>query len=173
MVDPVGYENLVDELSQLLLLCPPPFIYVNDATTAHLTANLIADVLGNLDDPLAQIHSAYVDAVSCFNSRIFYDTVLNAIVAWKPNWQDGCANWNVANDTGRWNDSLDGFLHGLRKVDRHCSDLPSAKRKNGNVRLVVAINRAERLRDNVPELIVPLTRLAELVCPIHNPLTTK
>ena len=57
----------------------------------------------------------------------------------------------------RWNDTFDGFVLGLRAGHAY---LGKGKEKEGDVRLVVVLERAERL---IPELMVPLTRLAELV----------
>jgi hypothetical protein len=65
-------------------------------------------------------------------------------------------NWGA--DGGvRWNDTFDRFMHGLRAVHTY---LGKGKEKEGDVRLVVVVERAER---PIPELMVPLTRLAELV----------
>ena len=65
-------------------------------------------------------------------------------------------NWG-ADDGVRWNDIFDGFMHGLRAVHAY---LGKRKEKEGDVRLVIVVERAERL---IPELMVPLTRLTELV----------
>ena len=65
-------------------------------------------------------------------------------------------NWG-ADDEVRSNDTFDGFMHGLRAVHAY---LGKGKEKEGDVRLVIVVERAERL---IPELMAPLTRLAELV----------
>jgi len=64
-------------------------------------------------------------------------------------------NWGADNGV-RWNNTFDGFVHGLRAVHAY---LGNGKEKEEDVMLVV-VGRAERL---IPELMVPLTRLAELV----------
>ena len=65
-------------------------------------------------------------------------------------------NWGADNGV-RWNDTFDGFVHGLRAVHAY---LGKGKEKDADLRLVVVVERAERL---IPEFMVPLTRLAELV----------
>ena len=72
-----------------------------------------------------------------------------------------------ADEGVRWNDSFDGFMHSLRAVHAY---LGEGEKKEGDVRLVLVVGCAERL---IPELMVPLTRLAELVSPfvvvVHGP----
>jgi len=60
-----------------------------------------------------------------------------------------------ADEGVRWNDSFDGFMHGLRAVHAY---LGKGEKKEGDVMLVLVVGCAERL---IPEL----TRLAELVSP--------
>jgi origin recognition complex subunit 5 len=65
----------------------------------------------------------------------------------------------------RWNDTFGGFLHGLPAVHAYLGT-----GKEGDVRLVIVVGHAERL---IPELMVPLTRLPELVSSfvsvVHGP----
>ena len=49
---------------------------------------------------------------------------------------------------------VDEFIEGLRVISRE---------KGPGTKMVVIIERAERFKDNLPELMVPLTRMAELV----------
>lgn len=186
---PAGYETLASHLTLLLTTYSPPFIYIRDPSTPRLTtcavksAVLSASAVDQEDFSVAQITTAYIDAVTCFTPRLFYDTVLNALADWHLRWEDGCENWSDTKGVGgqRWNDSLDGFLHGLQAVYSHLgaiekSSISDSKPNKGKKkkpvqdeietfkRLVLVIERAERLRDFVPELLVPLTRLAELVC---------
>ena len=90
----------------------------------------------------------------------------------EPTWEDGCGNWESVVET-RWNENMDTFLHGLRAAHADLclkNDLGKGKGKGKeraggyeHVRLVIVVERAERLKDSLPELLVPLTRLAELV----------
>ena len=80
----------------------------------------------------------------------------------------------------RWNENLDTFLHGLRSAHAHLSKQAVSKSRNrkgkrkgkgkegiqaecDNVRFVIVVERPERLKEVHPELMVPFTRLAELV----------
>lgn len=107
----------------------------------------------------------------CFTARAFYDKALNALAGFQPNWEDGSENWS--DESGqRWNESVDGFVHGLRAVyadavnmgkEGEGSQQTGDRRGDSDVRMILVIERAERLKDTLPDLLVPLTRLAELV----------
>ncbi|KAF8801485.1 hypothetical protein BYT27DRAFT_7114957 [Phlegmacium glaucopus] len=82
----------------------------------------------------------------------------------------------------RWNENVDTFIHGLRAVHgylcrRYRISMSSKAQGKGkekanqndttnstyeNVRVVIVIEHAERLKETIPELVVPLTRLAEM-----------
>lgn len=172
----LGYEDLCDELSTLIALFPPPFIYINDTTCPRITSSIVASLLDNIEStdpgPSKRVYFAKVNAVACFTARLLYDSVLNALTKWSPDWNDGCANWSSSDgDTQRFNENFDGFIHGLRAVSLH---LHEKVRGNGkgkermkpeadDVRLVIVVERAERLKETLPEILVPLTRLTELV----------
>jgi len=172
----MGYEQVVDEISTLVSLYPPPFIYVNDPISPRVTASVVDYALENLlgadPGPSAKVRHAKVNAISCFSARLLYDSVLNALSRWDPNWDDGCANWNTGNEE-RWNENFDGFIHGLCALHAQLSNEGGERSAKGkvkegsecgaDVRLVIVIERAERLKEILPDLIVPLTRLAELV----------
>lgn len=149
----------------------PPFIYVTDHLSPRLSTLAITSAL----DCVATIRNtgkgngkeflrfACVDAIECFTPRLFYDTVLNAFAKWQPDWDEGCSNWGGA-EGARWNESVGTFVQGLQALladiagrDGEETDPESA------CRLVFVIENAERLKGNIPELVIPLTRLAELV----------
>lgn len=126
------------------------------------------------------IQSTRIDAVSTFTSRLLFESVINSLAGWDVNWEDGYSNWHPNVDQGeemdaRWNENLDTFIHGLRAVHgylcvQHGITRGKGKEKSNqndstseNIRLVIVIERAERLRETNPELVVPLTRLAEMV----------
>lgn len=94
----------------------------------------------------------------------------------------------VVKQAQRFNDNVDGFLHGLvalrERLGKEVAGIAHAAKEHANanangkgkgkkkevpvleppeIRLVLVVERAERLKDNLPDLIVPLTRLAELV----------
>ncbi|KAH9965259.1 origin recognition complex subunit 5 C-terminus-domain-containing protein [Russula dissimulans] len=165
-----GNDTLISQLITLVTTCPPTFTYIHDPHTPRATASLVNTLISSLsaidanpfapdDDIVPVIASAQVDAVACFSSRLFYDTTFNRLAKWRPRWEDGCENWpgRTVSDV-RFNDSLDGFLHGLRALQGETDGQKVAKA----VKMVLVVDHAERLKESLPELLVPLTRLAEL-----------
>ena len=180
-----GNDALISQLITLITTCPPTFTYLHDPHTLRATASLVDTLISSLsaidansgDDAVPIIASAQVNAVATFSPRLFYDTTFNRLAKWRPRWEDGCANWPGGTTGGaRYNDSLDGFLHGLRTLQvQLCGDeteVQSPRKRRGKagaqnkakvVKMVLVVDRAERLRESLPGLLVPLTRLAELV----------
>jgi len=184
-----GNNALTSQLITLITTCPPTFTYLHDPQTSRATASLINTVILSLsaidakcfasdDDTIPIIAAAQVNAVACFSPRLFYDTTFNRLAKWHPRWEDGCENWPGDTAGGvRYNDSLDGFLHGLRTLETQLrgdeNEVQSSPRKGRGkaraknvakaVKMVLVVDRAERLKESLPELLVPLTRLAELV----------
>ena len=180
-----GYHDLISQVTQLVITFPPPFVFVNDPTTPRITSNILRSILdacSQISQDATNIRFAHVNAVACFTTRIFYDTVLNALARWKAKWEDGCENYPGDGSGHRWNDSVDGLVRGLRTIYAKMSEAdPEATRKIdlkgkgkqtnssiddplvGNSRMVLVIERAEKLKETLPDLLVPLTRLAELV----------
>ncbi|KAF5369509.1 hypothetical protein D9758_002779 [Tetrapyrgos nigripes] len=147
--------STVTEVSTLLRLSPTPFIFINDLTSPRLTTNSLINDLDAQD-----VHTARIDGVVCFTPRLFFDTVINALTRWKPTWEDGCANWSPSelHTTKRYNDSFDAFLHGLKDVHTHLTQ------ENQNpTKMVLIVENPERLKEGMPEVLVPLTRLRELL----------
>jgi origin recognition complex subunit 5 len=183
-----GNNAFISQLVTLLTTCPPTFTYIHDPHTPRATVSLVNTLISSLsaidanpfasdDDIVPIIASAQVDAVACFSTRLFYDTTFNRLAKWRPRWEDGCENWpgRAVSDV-RYNDSLDGFLHGLRALQTQlCVDetqVRSPRKRMGKtggqtvakaVKMVLVVDHAERLKESLPELLVPLTRLAELV----------
>ena len=153
-----GYEDFTTHFSTLISTMPPPFIYINDADAIQTTIAVINNVLNHLSSAPgpSKISYARADAIACFSARLLYESVINSLASWTPQWEDGADNWGAENGV-RWNDTFDGFVHGLRAVHAY---LGKGKEKERDVRLVIVVERADRL---IPELMVPLTRLAELV----------
>ena len=106
----------------------------------------------------SKVSYARADAIGCLSARLLYESIINSLANWTPQCEDGAVNWGADNGV-RWNDTFDGFVHGLHAVHAY---LGQGKEKEGDVRLVIVVERAERL---IPELMVPLMRLAELVSP--------
>lgn len=139
----------MENIHCLLELSPPPFVYINDPIAPKYT---IQSLLSALENKIRLVH---LDGISCFTARLLYDTVLNGLAQHTPSWDEGCKGWSQE----RANESLDSFLHALK--DLHKS-LPS------DIRMALVIEKPERLKDRMPDIIVPLTRLAELVCALSQ-----
>jgi len=187
-----GYENLIFQVTSLLTTYPPSFIYINDPTTPRIASSVLRSLLLECSKlPLSaspQIRFAHVNAVACVTARVFYDTVLNAMAQWHVRWESGCENWSDDGSGQRWNESVDGFIHGLKAIYAAMGKGEASKKidvkgkgkqkeeADGNVhwggdsRMVLVVDRAERLKETLPDLMVPLTRLAELVRPHNNSL---
>ncbi|TFK50527.1 hypothetical protein OE88DRAFT_1750843 [Heliocybe sulcata] len=158
--------TLIATLHALLTATPPSFMHITDAHCSRLTScalKRLLDVIALESDHKTVYASASISAVAAFTPRILFDSILNALARHSPTWDDGCANWSCT-DGARYNESLDSFIWGIKDVHDYL-------RRNRNdaaveVRMVLLVERAERL---LPELMVALTRLAELT---QTPLTT-
>ncbi|KAK0200291.1 origin recognition complex subunit 5 C-terminus-domain-containing protein [Desarmillaria ectypa] len=157
---PLSYHHHLREVSFLVHASPPPFIFINDPISPRLTTQALLSALASTTSIVTSLHHVHVNAVTCFSARLLFDAILNGLVRWTPSWEEGCTNWSGLNDTGRYNESFDAFLRGLKTLysflHHSNSDLCQL------TRFVIVIERAERLKDRLPDLIVPLTRLAEM-----------
>ena len=176
----------VNEIATLISTAPPPFVFVHDPVCLRDTTSALESALISEANSTAHVQHVVANGISCFAPRLLYDHVINSLADWSVEWPEGCANWSLPSSSGRWNDSLDSFTRGLRTLHSHIrrnrTNVSKAesnrktreikgKRKQrqveGNVeevRFAIIIEHAERLRNNMPDLLVPLTRLAELVC---------
>ncbi|KAI0795005.1 origin recognition complex subunit 5 C-terminus-domain-containing protein [Abortiporus biennis] len=180
-----GYQLFSTQISDLISTHSSPFIYVCDPANPRVTTSVLRNVLQDLTTNEQRLQNttiayAFVDAICCFTPRVFYDTVINDLADWAPNWEEGCNNWNGLDEGGstasRFNDSIDGFLHGLKAIRKSMGRMAEPKVSKGKgkarasqedlgeseFRIVLVVEKAERLKDTLPELIVPLTRLDEL-----------
>ena len=157
-----GYESFASLFTDLLATSPPPFIYIHDAATPHITSKAVSSVLATFPDKQPFLH-AIVNASTCFTARLLYDTVIRKLAGWTPTWESGCQLWGDQ----RWNDSFDGFIHGLKAISVERSKRSTAKTRGGNTqstpKIAIVIERAESLKEYLPDLLVPLSRLAESV----------
>ncbi|KAJ7705585.1 putative origin recognition complex, subunit 5-like protein [Mycena rosella] len=169
-----GYDGLVAEILSLVSARAPSFIYVNDPVSPRTAAFVVNSAISSLaqasPDVPSRVNHAQVNAVACLTPRMLYDSVLNQLAEWDVKWADGCANWS-GDDDQRWNDNLDGFLHGLTAVHsfirrKHPVIINKGKSKETEDDLagqfVIVVERAERLQEQMSDLLVPLARLAEL-----------
>lgn len=191
-----GPSDSVFEIVSLISAYPPPFIFVHDPHTSRLLSSSLQDALSNLQNTCAiqplnmKLRCAFVDAITCFTPRLLYDTVLNALAGWSSEWNEGCSNWTGPHGVHgqRFNESFDAFTHGLRALRTSLASEGQENVVNGkgkskapdtlhadasitDMRLVIVIERAERLKESMPELLVPLTRLAELVRVVNSTIS--
>ncbi|KAM6496554.1 Origin recognition complex (ORC) subunit 5 C-terminus domain containing protein [Amanita muscaria] len=185
----------MDELATLVAIAPPPFIFIHDPNSFQTSADAVINLLDSIacsNDNTAHLRTVAANGISCFTPRLLYDRIINSLANWTVKWEEGCSNWSLTSDpassTRRWNDSFDGFVHGLRalhhsirtsraqQVKKKGDDKNKRKGKgkgkqketeedravNQQVRFVIVVEHAGHLRENMPDFLVPLTRLAEL-----------
>lgn len=168
-----GYADLASQITALTSSYPPPFIFVHDPHTPRVASTTVCAALARLQQDHAGLALAHLKCDACFTPRLLYDTALNALAGWVPRWEDGCANWTgpLEGTSQRYNESVDGFTHGLRAVWNQLqreragegADGQPNGRAGAELRLVLVLENAERLRETMPDLLAPLARLAELV----------
>ncbi|KAF9269119.1 hypothetical protein L218DRAFT_420523 [Marasmius fiardii PR-910] len=151
-------EHILQVLD-LIRLAPSSFIYIHDLLCSPITSSYIDRALSGITNELTpHIHHVVVNGVACFSSRILYDSVINGLLRWNYEWSEGCSNWSADDRQEKYNDSMDNFVHGLRAVSSYLRH----EHENEDVRLVLIIEKPERIKDRMPEVLVPLTRLGEL-----------
>lgn len=158
-----GYEKFTSHITSVTSSFVLPFLYITDRHNPRITTSLLNQVYRNSGGH-SPTRFAHINATACFTARLLYDTVLNALAGWKVAWENGCQNW-PGEDGKRYNDSFDSFLHGLRNLrnkSREGKTKGNGRTVDEEPTMVLLVERAERLKDNLPDLIVPLTRLAEL-----------
>ncbi|CAE6452677.1 unnamed protein product [Rhizoctonia solani] len=173
-----GRSNILSHLSILLAVAPPPFMHIFDPHTPRTTCRLIAsllDLLSSTEDlELKPLRYACVDAREVISARQFYDRAINAFVGQRPTRANGYENWA----SGTWSDSLDSFMAGLREIGKiyaekiksdddtmdvtETDDQQDSGQTTG-CNLVLVVENANYLTGPLKELLVPLTRLSEMV----------
>ncbi|THH05550.1 hypothetical protein EW145_g4711 [Phellinidium pouzarii] len=165
-------DDLVHEFQSILPEEFPSFVFVRDAFAVGRTSAILRDVLTSLAENTSESGNlAFVVAncVACFTQRLLFDTILDSLATLYPPDSEKRIAETLVNHR---NDSLDGFLHCLRsffsEMGSYSEDAGAAKHY-GFSKVVLVFKRAERLRDSLPKLIIPLTRLQELT---GNNITT-
>ncbi|KAF5354089.1 hypothetical protein D9756_006949 [Leucocoprinus leucothites] len=146
-----GYDDFIQEVETLISTYPPPFIYVYDPislrTTSTVLTKAISGIRDNSTDSGIEIYHVHVDAVTCFSQRLLFDTIINPLRSIDPD----------SDLSERWNDSWDSFLHGIR----HLNDRRRRETQK-DVRFIISIEQVQRLKEKLPDSIIPLSRLNEL-----------
>jgi origin recognition complex subunit 5 len=148
------HRALLSILSTLLPAAAPPFLYIHDPHTPRLAGCAVRELLASLSASDDAFRATTLDGVACFTPKLLFTRTLDALARHVPMWPD-CRSWTGPGGE-RYDESLDSFLHGLRALESQVrADNPGA-----DVRMVLFVDHAERV---LPELLVPLARLAELV----------
>ncbi|KAL4250234.1 Origin recognition complex subunit 5 C-terminal domain-containing protein [Pleurotus pulmonarius] len=157
-MDTAGYREFADNINTILS-SPPPFLYIRDSNTPRITSSVLDSILSSAEN----LRYAHIDAVACFTPRLVFDSILNALARWTPRWSDGCANWSKVDASDEsYNTSLGSFMRGLRDIQSDVTNTGKGKGKAAeDAQMVIFIENADRLV-SMPNLMVPLTRLAEL-----------
>ncbi|PVF96680.1 hypothetical protein CPB86DRAFT_761732 [Serendipita vermifera] len=154
-----GRESVISTLYGFWSSSPPAFIHICDPITIKETGKLVSKLLSAIEGlPNARkLLSVQVDATECVNQRVTFEKIINGLVKWAPDWENGALSWRSKSGEGVGN-SLDTFLHALRAVSRETME----EERSTASSMVVIVNNADRLKDNVPGLITPLARLSDL-----------
>lgn len=149
---------MFNQLASLLSACPPPLIHVHDPHNQLLYNTALREVR------TAQRAFVLIDCAECISQRVLFARVINGLANWTPGWSDAGECWG-GNSLGAWDSSFDTFSGALRVLwqsilDSNSSDETGAA---GNEALVIMLNNSERLKETLPGLLVPFTRLSELV----------
>lgn len=151
--------SLPSELKLLLLAKSPSFIYIKDfSNNTSRPRDLLQDAKKLVDNsaesssgPIIRIKLAFVNAIAAFSQRILFDTLLNSFLQ----------QLSIPVDHPIYstkNDTMDDFLHNIRTL----ATLPESS-SSSKTRLILVIERVQKLKQTLPRLITPLTKIAELV----------
>jgi origin recognition complex subunit 5 len=180
-----GRTNILSHLSILMAVAPPPFTHIFDPHTPRITCQLIASVLDLINESanteLKPLRYACVDAREVVAARQFYDRAINAFAGHRPTRANGYENWAG----GTWSDCFDSFVAGLREIGKlhsgvsekkqtdamdvtETGDQQNTAQSDAACNLILVIENANYLAGALKELLVPLTRLSEMVSVVEN-----
>jgi hypothetical protein len=117
---------------------PPRQIYIHAPFSPSVTSLVLHSLLDASDNESAFPAAAFVDCMISYSPRLIYDSVLNALAGWTPEWNDGldgAPNWDgrtqgfdiVEDVTGkkrvRWNKRLPTVVpKGRNVLTGHAND---------------------------------------------------
>lgn len=171
-----GHSQLIDQLVTLLASCPPELIHIHDPYSPNLTHRVVCQLLEELKAISSQLayepRIVHINPLSCFHQRVLFDTILPSLGDTIPSWEDSCPcttpdDCIASTKTARWNDSVDAFLRGVDTLSTHLS-----RRAGKDVRLLITVEKPERLKDKLSTFFQPLTNLRELVGVEIKPLSS-
>jgi len=64
---------------------------INDADTIQTTIAVIGNILNHLSSTPgpSKISYARADAIACFSAQFLYESIINSLASWTPQWKDG------------------------------------------------------------------------------------
>jgi hypothetical protein len=133
-------------LPSLLALSPPPFIHIHDPF----------DQFCYHADSLKAKHCVEIDCIECITPRVLYTRIINGLASWSVSWDNGCECWGGKRN-GNWDTSWDAFIQALTVLVRQLQTIEA------DARFILLLRNSDRMRDLLPNAIIPLTRLSELV----------
>ncbi|QRV83547.1 origin recognition complex, subunit 5-like [Ceratobasidium sp. AG-Ba] len=174
-----GRTNILNHLSLLMAVAPPPFMHIFDPHTPRITCQLIASVLDAIatsdNSDIKPLRYASVDAREILAARQFYDRAINAFAGHRPTRASGYENWAG----GTWSDCFDSFAAGLREIGKihslaggkvkaegetmEIAETSDQAENDDNCNLILVVENVNYLNGTLKELLVPLTRLSEMV----------
>jgi origin recognition complex subunit 5 len=162
----------IQRLSTLLSTSPPPFIFIHDPYTA-LASTYLKSNLSSIAST-SQTVWVNIDCIECFTPRLLYTRIINALSGWDAHLEEGGGECWGGIERGRWDMSWDVFVQALKDVHVEILSRDGGNKKERDegvslsdddeqLRFVLIFEKAERMKDFLPSLVVPITRLAELV----------
>ena len=149
-------DDLGQQLTTALLAKFPSFIFIRDTSAASVAHSTLQRIVSEQ----ASVYFAFVDCIACFTQRILFDSILYGVLDRLP---DPDVSSKRAFLSEQKNENVDDFLHNTRALFANV-DLSSAKGTPGDMlKIAVVLERAERLKETLPRLVHPLSRLQELV----------
>ncbi|KAG8999673.1 hypothetical protein FRB90_012025 [Tulasnella sp. 427] len=155
----------LNQLVELLQLHPPPFIFVHDPLNARpAPSSFLQSTLQSTNSHVLPIS---IDCNECFTSKTIFHAIINQIAGWTPELdpKGKAVSWSNRH-VSKWDKSFDSFVEALKVA---YDETKGSRKSRKDLNLVLMFMNAERLKETVPALIVPLTRLRELA---QMPVTT-
>ena len=147
---------MLEQLPELLSACPPPLIHIHDPHDQLEYHSTLSDI--------QQTQRAYVsiDCIECLSQRVLFSRIVNGLANWTPSWDAGGECWG-SNALGVWDTSFDTFAKALKKLWLSILDSDEDEDHAAPEAMVIVLRNAEVLKERLGEVLVPLTRLSELV----------
>ncbi|KAL5521206.1 hypothetical protein ACEPAG_9129 [Sanghuangporus baumii] len=136
----------------------PSFIFIRDTSSANVAQLTLRQVSSEQLSSSRPVF-AFVDCIACFTQRLLFDSILYDLL-------DCCSESDAdakrAVLTNKKNDIIDDFLHNIRALFPNAKLTTTLDEKDDPLKIILVLEHAERLKETLPRLIHPLSRLQEL-----------